>query len=43
MRIRTETRGSDAADVELADYPSVFLWCVKFSVSFGAAEMGSLR
>ncbi|MDF6101564.1 MULTISPECIES: DM13 domain-containing protein [Gordonia] len=31
------------ADVELADYPSVFLWCVKFSVSFGAAEMGSLR
>lgn len=31
------------ADVELGDYPSVFLWCVKFSVSFGAAEMGSLR
>lgn len=31
------------ADVELADYPSVFLWCVKFSVSFGAAVMGSLR
>ena len=31
------------ADVELGGYPSVFLWCVKFSVSFGAAEMGSLR
>lgn len=27
------------ADVDLADYPSVFLWCVKFSVSFGAAEL----
>ncbi|MFE0750021.1 DM13 domain-containing protein [Gordonia sp. NPDC058843] len=31
------------ADVDLGDYPSVFLWCVKFSVSFGAAEMASLR
>lgn len=31
------------ADVDPGDYPSVFLWCVKFSVSFGAAEMGSLR
>lgn len=31
------------AGVDLGDYPSVFLWCVKFSVSFGAAELGSLR
>nr|WP_302476600.1 DM13 domain-containing protein [Gordonia rubripertincta] len=27
------------ADVDLAAYPAVFLWCVKFSVSFGAAEL----
>ncbi|MEO9327308.1 DM13 domain-containing protein [Gordonia aurantiaca] len=27
------------ADVDLADHPSVFLWCVRFSVSFGAAEL----
>ncbi len=27
------------ADVDLSKYPSVDLWCVQFSVSFGAAEL----
>lgn len=27
------------ADVDLAKYPAVFLWCVRFSVSFGAASL----
>jgi hypothetical protein len=27
------------ADVDLAVYPSVDLWCVQFSVSFGAAAL----
>ncbi|MBD0859733.1 DM13 domain-containing protein [Gordonia sp. zg691] len=27
------------ADVDLGEYRAVFLWCVKFSVSFGAAEL----
>ncbi|HJV98474.1 MAG TPA: DM13 domain-containing protein [Arthrobacter sp.] len=27
------------ADVDLAKYPAVDLWCVQFSVSFGAAEL----
>lgn len=27
------------ADVNLSKYPSVDLWCVQFSVSFGAAEL----
>ena len=29
------------ADVDLSKYPSVDLWCVQFSVSFGAAELVS--
>ncbi len=29
------------ADVDLDAYPAVFLWCVKFSVSFGAAELAA--
>lgn len=29
------------ADVDLSKYPSVDLWCVQFSVSFGAAELTS--
>ncbi|WP_238420176.1 DM13 domain-containing protein [Gordonia sp. 'Campus'] len=28
------------ADVDLDEYPAVFLWCVRFSVSFGATELG---
>lgn len=27
------------ADVDLAAYPTVYLWCVPFSVSFGAAAL----
>ena len=27
------------ADVNLADYRSVSIWCDRFSVSFGAAEL----
>lgn len=27
------------ADVDLAQYPSVYLWCEQFSVSFGAAAL----
>lgn len=27
------------ADIDLAQYPSVYLWCVQFSVSFGAAAI----
>ena len=27
------------ADVDLSKYPSIDLWCVQFSVSFGAAEL----
>lgn len=27
------------ADVDLADYSSVSIWCARFSVSFGAAEL----
>ncbi len=29
------------ANVDLADYPAVFLWCVRFSVSFGAATLAA--
>jgi hypothetical protein len=29
------------ADVDLSKYPSVDLWCVQFSVSFGAAELAT--
>lgn len=27
------------ADVDLGQYPSVYLWCVQFAVSFGAASV----
>ncbi|MGW0036525.1 DM13 domain-containing protein [Gordonia sp. NPDC003376] len=27
------------ADTDLAEYPAVVLWCVRFNVSFGAAEL----
>ncbi|MGX5682582.1 DM13 domain-containing protein [Schumannella luteola] len=29
------------ADVDLAAYPSVYLWCVQFAVSFGAAPLAT--
>lgn len=28
------------AEVDLSQFPSVYLWCVQFSVSFGAATLG---